>query len=35
MDRACGTHGGDERCLKRLGEKHEGNRPFGRSRYRW
>ena len=34
-DRACSTYGVDERCLRNLVAKDEGNRPLGKPRRRW
>ena len=35
MDGACGTFGGEERCIQGLVGKPEGKRPLGRPRRRW
>jgi hypothetical protein len=32
---ACGTYGGEERCIQGLVGKPEGNRPLGRHRRGW
>jgi len=35
VGRACGTHGGGERCLQGFGWRSEGKRPLGRPRHKW
>jgi len=35
MGGACGTRGGDERCMKDLVGIPEGKRPLGRPRFGW
>jgi hypothetical protein len=35
MDRACSTHGRDEKCIRILVRKPEGKRPLGRTSRRW
>ena len=35
MDRACGTYGGEVRCIGVMVGKPEGKRQLGRPRHRW
>jgi hypothetical protein len=35
MDGACGTYGGQERCLQGFGGETLGKEPLGRPRRRW
>jgi hypothetical protein len=35
MGRECSTHGKNEKCAQKFGEKHEEKRPLGRTGRRW
>ena len=35
MGGACGTYGGEERCIQGLGGRLEKKKPLGRPRHRW
>ena len=35
MGWACGTNGGEEKCIQGFCEEPEGKRPLGRDKYRW
>jgi hypothetical protein len=35
MDRACSTHGGDEKWIQNFGRKSEGKKQFLRSERKW
>lgn len=35
MGVACGTYGGEERCIRGFGEETQGKEPLGRHRHKW